>query len=300
MSSSANSALWRLTSRKAPTIVRLAGNEKGWPFYCVHSISGDVVSLQRLADELEPGRPIFGFQIPSHRMSDGFGDSVESIAAQYVDLLIAQEPDRPFFLGGWSAGSFIALEMAQILKRRGRPVPLLVALDGFQYGTNAAEGQRRYYWHIIENLPHWFRNRFAETAARPSQTVRKTLRRATARAFSAESSGKRDSNVEKFLDTSVWPAEQAAFVRNLFGIVEKYEAMPYDGPTLVFAARAQHLLRAGQVEVTWRRIAKSAEIIEVEGSHVTMLRDPHVVGLANTLGQRLSEFDNVELYTLRE
>lgn len=292
MSSAANSALWRLATKKADSIVPLAGCGQGYPFYCVHSISGDASTLQHLAQRLGRYRPVYGFQIPAHRMTSDFASSVESIATRYVDLLAEREPNRPFFLGGWSAGSFIALEMAQILKRRGREVPLLVALDGFQFRTDAARGQRWYYWNVLRNLPHWLGDRLEEgkNGRGLLHSVRRRIRQmATPLLFG--SSDEHGSGVEIFLDTSVWPAAQAAFVRSLFETVERYEAKPYAGRVLVLAAKAQHLFRAGQVEATWRRIARSVEVIPVDGSHVTMLREPRAAALANRLSERFSELD---------
>jgi len=293
MSSAANASLWRLTAKNADVIVPLGGQGDGCPFYCVHSISGEVQTLQCLAKELGSDRRIYGFQIPAHRMTSEFGDSVESIAAQYVEHLIARERDTPFFLGGWSAGSFIALEMAQILKRQGRDVPLLIALDGFQYKTRAASGQQSYLWNFWRNLPHWLEDRLNEGGNGRGllHSAQKRMRRITASMLSTDGTVGPGSGVERFLDTSVWPASQAAFVRSLFETVERYEAKPYEGRVLVLAAKAQHLFRAGQVEATWSRIARSAEVIAVDGSHVTMLQEARVAVLALILRERFAAFD---------
>jgi thioesterase domain-containing protein len=292
MSSAANSALWRLTTKRADSIVPFGGHGHGYPFYCVHSISGDASTLQHLARQLGSARTIYGFQIPARQMTTDFASSVESIAARYVDLITKREPNRPFFLGGWSAGSFIALEMAQILKRQGREVPLLVALDGFQFKTDAAKGQRRYYWNILRNLPHWLKDRIEE--GKNGRGLLHSIRRRIGRiahVLSRDYTQKQGSGIEIFLDTSVWPAAQAAFVRDLFETVERYEAKPYEGRVLVLAAKAQHLFRAGQVEATWRRIAKSVEVVAVDGSHVTMLRESRVLALANRLSERFARLD---------
>jgi hypothetical protein len=195
MASAANAPLWRLTAKNADIIVPLGGQGGGFPFYCVHSISGEAHTLR------------------------------------------------------------------------------------------AASWHPSYLWNSCRNLPYWLENTLAE-----SDRKRCLLQKAQKRMRRVSASGP-GSNVEKFLDTSVWPEAQSAFVRSLFDIVERYEAKPYLGPLLVFAAKAQHLFRAGQVELTWKQISKSAEVIKVDGSHVTMLRKPRVANLANTLRERLVAFD---------
>ena len=288
----ANAALWRLTARNADIIVPLGGQGGGCPFYCVHSISGEVNSFHCLAKEVGQDRRIYGFQVPAHRMTSEFGNSVESIAEHYVELLLAREPRTKFFLSGWSAGSFIALEMAQILRRRGRETPLLIALDGFQFKTRVASEQPNYLSNLLRNVPHWLEDTLATDRKRGLiQRVQKRMRRAIALSPSSKRTSERLSTVERLLETSAWPEAQTAFVRSLFDIVEKYEAKPYHGPLLVFAAKAQHFFRAGQVEFTWKRISKSAEVIRTDGSHVTMLQEPRVANLAKSLRERLAAFD---------
>jgi len=170
---------------------------------------------------------------------------------------------------------------------------LLVALDGFQYRTDAKTGQRWHAWHTLRNLPHWLEDRLEEgkNGRGLLHSARKRLSRMAASVRSANSAEEQGSGIESFLDISEWPDAQATFVRSLFDTVERYDAKPYDGKVLVLAAKAQHLFRAGQVEATWRRISKSLEVVAVGGSHVTMMREPRVAGLAKSLAKRFAELD---------
>ncbi|HWA03382.1 MAG TPA: thioesterase domain-containing protein [Rhizomicrobium sp.] len=283
--------LWRLTSRALGPIAPLGGAGQGIPFYCVHSISGDVTSLQPLARELAADRRVYGIQIPKGRMNAQFAQSVASIAEFYSDALDAFQPEGPLFLGGWSAGSFIALEMAQRLAKRGRDVPLLVALDGFLFRSvhGPRPSELRFYSLFARNLPRWIE----EKAARPdaarsiARGIGKKLRRLSPRRPAGGAVPA--SDVDKFLDTSGWPPEQAAFVKILFDTIERYEPRDYCGRAVVYSARSQHLFWPGQVRGQWQHIARSAEIVDVDGSHVTMIQPPRVASLANHLRRRFAE-----------
>ncbi|MEI9930561.1 MAG: thioesterase domain-containing protein [Rhizomicrobium sp.] len=286
------SPLWRLTAKRASAIVPLGGQGNGWPFYCVHSISGDAMSFKSLALELGPARPFFGIQIPKERMNPGFVKSVRSIAEYYVETLSAFQPDGPFVLGGWSAGSFIALEMAQIFQERGRPIPLLVALDGFLYKAGASVSARHplYYWKLAQNFPYWVADKVTEgwNAQRAASRITQKVKSGVRSIFSLEHDAQPSSGVDQFLDTSRWPPQQAAFVRSLFDVIESYEPKPYTGKVLVYSARSQAFFHPGQVEATWKNIAARIDFVDVDGTHVTMIREPRVARLAVHLRKQLA------------
>ena len=292
MASGSQSPLWRLTAKRAAVIVPLGGGGDAAPFYCVHSIGGEVTSLRPLAKELGTDRRVYGIQVPREKFGDAFATSVHAIATYYVDLLTAGQPEGPILLGGWSAGSFIALEMAQILRLRGREVPLLIVLDGYQLrcGTSRNVWHPLYYWKIAQNLPHWIAYKVSEGLGGRGVAFRITqeLKRIIAAVFSLERNLQPLSMVDLFLDTSVLPPDQAAFAKSLFEAVERYEPKPYSGRVLVYVAKTQPFFSPEQVEITWRSIAKTIATVRVSGSHTTMIREPRVGALASHLRPRLA------------
>ena len=130
---------------------------QGPAFYCVHSVGGEVMSFRHLSNRLGPEQRFFGIQAPPELRSAEFASSIESMARYYVDELVAFQPEGPYLLGGWSAGSAIALEMAQQMRATGRTVDLLVAIDGAPPGTGAGTSpwSPTYYWKLFCNLPGW-------------------------------------------------------------------------------------------------------------------------------------------------
>src|SRR5262249_45979617 len=56
-------------------------------------------------------------------------DRFEAIAARYVEEVVAERPDGPIVLGGYSVGALVALELALQLQERGREVGPLVVFD---------------------------------------------------------------------------------------------------------------------------------------------------------------------------
>ena len=106
--------------------MRLAGRGRGTPIYLVHAIGGDVGFFSNFAEMVADERTVYGIQVPSDKVNAEFGASIYAIAEYYVDAITLLQPEGAVILGGWSVGSNITLEMAQILKRRGREVALLI------------------------------------------------------------------------------------------------------------------------------------------------------------------------------
>jgi pimeloyl-ACP methyl ester carboxylesterase len=147
------SPLWRLVPRKAGPITALSNGGIGPAVCCVHSLGGEVTDFRPLVRLLGPEQKVYGIQVPIENLNAKFAASVESMARYYADTLCAFQPEGPFVLAGWSAGSIIALEVAQQLKARGREVPLLVVIDGAlrNTGGGVSAWNPLYYWKLARN-----------------------------------------------------------------------------------------------------------------------------------------------------
>jgi amino acid adenylation domain-containing protein len=99
------------------------------PFFCVHPVGGNVLCYVELARCLGPDQPFYGLQ------AQGLGgqlsplESIEEMAALYVETIRAVEPHGPYRLGGWSLGAVIAFEMARLLHGMGEAVELVALIE---------------------------------------------------------------------------------------------------------------------------------------------------------------------------
>jgi thioesterase domain-containing protein len=289
MAGVSQSPLWRLVAKNARTIVPLGGDGEATPLYCVHSIAGEVTSFRLMAEKIGTDRCVYGIQAPKDRMSGDFASSVAKLAGYYADKLCEFQPDGPVMLAGWSAGAILALEMAQILKAKGREVEFLVALDGILYNTGAeiSRWNPLYYWKVAGNLPRWIADNVASGWG--ISGVYNRLKRELKLNLASLTGQKapRGSTVDAFMDTSILPAEQAAFARALFAALEDYVPKPYDGRVLLYAAKTQPLLHLLQVEAAWAKIANRVETLHLEGTHLAMVREPQVSRLVEHFRERL-------------
>jgi acyl transferase domain-containing protein/NADPH:quinone reductase-like Zn-dependent oxidoreductase/thioesterase domain-containing protein len=280
-------------------IVPFTEDGQGPPLYLVHSLGGEVASFRHLARLLGPGQRFHGIQAPPERQNAEFASSIESMARHYVDALLAFQPDGPYLLGGWSAGSTIALEMAQQLTAAGRRVELLVALDGapFNTGTGTSRWSPVYYWKLARNVPRWVADDLLLDFSFPvfARRVRNkvvSLVRSTVAALRGRRAAREEVN--GFMDTSYYSPTHTGFMNALFDALCTYVPKPYAGRVLLYQSRTQPLYHLLEVDRAWQKIAAAVEVVEVRGTHVTIVREPYIVPIADDLRKRLSKHQRTD------
>src|SRR5262249_15014831 len=98
-----------------------------------------------LARCLGTDQPFYGLHAPFGENARAVGETAEAIAARYIAAIQTVQPQGPYFLGGWSLGGVIALEMAQQLQMQGHEIGVLAimdsALSSVQRRTEAMMGE---------------------------------------------------------------------------------------------------------------------------------------------------------------
>ncbi|RKG80214.1 amino acid adenylation domain-containing protein, partial [Corallococcus sp. CA049B] len=256
------------------------------PLFLVHPGGGNVLAYSELARRLGPSLPVYGLQ---SRGLDGrpVVESIEEMAALYIEAIRTVQPQGPYQLGGWSLGGVIAYEMARRLREAGEAVELLVLIDAHAPGITPPS----------ETEPHF------SSEAR----VRIAFAQTTATAFgqelsvSAEALAQGDDEAmldhllhegvrARILDAHSGAAQLRALFRvfqaNLFA-QEKYVPRPYDGTALLLSASeaAAELPR----HRGWEPLVRGGlEVHDVPGSHHELLQDSHLAPIEERLRQVLA------------
>ena len=279
-------------------LVPLNDTRSGPAFFCVHSVGGDVMAFRHLAKRLAPDSKFYGIQVPPEKRVPEFASSVETMARQYVDELLAFQPQGLYLLGGWSAGVSLSLEMAQQLEARGHTVGLLVALDcaPFNTGGESRRWNPLYYWKLLCNFPRWLADSLGsdltwKTAFPWSRNKLVALVKKTVAGLRGEEDLAK-YEVEGWLRSSEYSERQLQFSQSLFSALHRYIPKPYKGRVVVYQSKTQPLYHLLEVDRCWRKLAPQAEIVPVKGTHVSLIDQFHVDPIAQHLAQRLKEFRN--------
>lgn len=130
---------------EAPTIATLAlalADSSGWgallpaqtsgsrpPLFVVHDGAGNVAHSRSLAGELGPEQPIYGIRCEELNGTPLRAESLEDLAATYIERVRELFRHGPYVLYGASDGGTIAMEMSRQLKSADEQVPLVILGD---------------------------------------------------------------------------------------------------------------------------------------------------------------------------
>jgi len=93
----------------------------------------------RMAQRMQPNRPIYGLSHAYHAEFTQRPESIEKLAAKYLSEVKMVQPEGPYHLCGFSAGGMIAFEMAKQIKANGEQVADLTLIEPtFFQASNAA------------------------------------------------------------------------------------------------------------------------------------------------------------------
>jgi thioesterase domain-containing protein len=299
------SALFAIASRKSErAIVPInncaLGTDSLLPtFYCVHSASGVAgTDFLDLAERLEPSIRFFGIQAPPKHMPDGqFGNSVESIAEYYAQALVDFQPTGPFLLGGYCVGAVIALAIANNLRARGRDVGPLIAIDGVPENTGSARRrwEPQYGLELIRNVFGWLKHGDLMRNRTLGSLIWSISNNASAigRSLLGLKRGQKRGGgyaIEGIMDVSRYPPAHKSFINRLFNALFEYAPANYSGDVVVYEAAVKPLLYLPQIGHIWQKFAPQSEVVQIVGTHISMMHHPYVDALAKDIQTRISEY----------
>jgi thioesterase domain-containing protein len=226
-----------------------------------------------------------------------FGSSIESLARIYADALMEFQPRGSLMLGGYCVGAVIALEMAKILRARGRVIGPLVVIDGVPENTGVALNRwKPAYWiELVRKLPDWMRH----ADLMRNMTLRSLMRSLSRNAIAIGKGAIGRTRFENILggysidgamDLSHYPENQRAFINRLLRALFLHVPSPYSGDIVVYEAKTTQLLFLPRIGYTWLKFAPQSQIMGVVGTHIGMLQEPYVSAWASDLRDRISKF----------
>jgi thioesterase domain-containing protein/acyl carrier protein len=227
------------------------------PFFCIHGLGGTVLRFNALARHMGTDRPFYGVQAQGLEGDRAFHTNVEEMAAFYIKEIRALQPEGPYNIGGYSLGGLIAFEMARQLQADGQEVGVLALLDTYPGKPKST----KLLLSTLLTLPR--QEQLAYVAQRA-----KRIRRGIKRRFEA-----------LFLPR---PLKE---VRRVFAIAEdKYKPQVYFGSATWFRATEKGLRGVDNPTDDWSKwVTGGVEVHEISGDHGSILKEPDVAELAESL-----------------
>ncbi len=262
-------------------LVRInAGRPGVKPLFCVHGAAGNVLNFKVIADRLGASQPFYGLQAQGVDGRLPPLPSIEAMASRYIAAIRAVDPVGPYCLAGYSGGGVIAFEMAQQLQRAGAQVALLAMLDTL---APAAASARLSPLRKLWLMRHWS---LGFTLAWPER--RRTRRTEHANHLLALQALARGEPLTPELAS-------ARLFSHFVAAQSQYQPQPYAGDLLLLRAEQGYTpyLNAG-AQLGWQAlVGGSIRVVEIPGSHVSMLTEPGLTQLARALREHMAQSERV-------
>ncbi len=255
----------------------LHGDMNGGGFYCLNL-------ARSLGD-----RPFYALNTYA-RKGPPMPKSIETMAAAYIDMIRAVQPDGPYLLGGFCNGGAIAYEMARQLERQGAKVDLVMLVAYPAWST-------RFRWirRFIGALRLPLRLDFDEQAdlyevwrgraLRSAQLLREWRRRLTAATRPPLQSRARDGGVGEAREPYD-PEIARAYDR----LDDRHVPGRYHGRVVLFWPDEDREEIADDPTAGWGKVAPQIQVEIVSGGHLSC-----VIAHAKALADRMSaHMDAVE------
>jgi amino acid adenylation domain-containing protein len=243
------------------------------PLFCVHPAGGTVFCYRDLARHLGGDQPFFGLQARGLSGEASPHNTVEEMAAHYIDTIRSVQPVGPYRLAGWSLGGNLAFEMARQLREQGDEVALLALLDAGALPPDEKAA--------IEDFLPIIMGMFPAEENLPLEALRQLPAREQLDYFLKRAA-------EARLIDDVPGTTQAQHVFDVFRANLKamldYRPIEADVAITLFRAAEQTSKLAADPALGWTAYAKrGVEVHTVPGDHVHMVREPQVQHLATEL-----------------
>ncbi len=293
---------------QAPTVAQLAAViQKDWTpgwsslvpirssgskpaFFCVHALGGNVLEYRELARLLSEDQPFYGLQSVGLDGTHTPHTRVEDMAAHYIKEMRELQPNGPYFIGGRSLGGMVAFEMAQQLRAQGEETGLLALLDTYPSGYAKLLREQT-------TLRGRFHREVNRTKAHLANLGSLSLKEKVSYLFAKSKFAPRK------MKSHVWRRVINSFanlgrplpralqdIKELNSLaVRAYEPKVYEGHVTLFWASSD--LRASVDFVAgWRALAGGGiEVHEIPGTHLDIVKEPHVTELAKKLNSCLGQ-----------
>jgi len=254
------------------------------PFFCVHAVGGNVLEYYDLAKHLGMDQPFFGLQSRGLNGEASPHTSIDEMAAHYIREMRERKPVGPYFVGGRSLGGIIAYEMACQLRAAGQQVALVALLDSYPLGYEHLSANGSLVKQRTQRLWRRIRAHFENIQTLSARDklayifnkskygpvrVRSKLWRTIYRSY---------KNLGRDLPRTLNDVEQFNWLA-----AQSYRPKMYDGRVTLFWASKDLRAKFDMLE-GWRALARGGmDLHEISGTHLDMIKEPHVAELAQKL-----------------
>jgi thioesterase domain-containing protein len=260
------------------TAIRSGGSRR--PLFFLHETSGEVLSYEPLSRYLCDGLPIYGLRADR---GDAEGlVTIEILAERYASVIRSVQPEGPYRLAGWSAGGVIAYEVARQLLNDAESVEFLGLIDSRAMDESSLSEL------LTEEQVKWVLLRDFVRSSQPDLEE--------SRLSELKLLGSVDLAIDRCQQVGWLPPGSTEELLwryrrtwNLYMAFIKYRPQRLPIPVRLFSADIPDRADPSR---GWQAVAGDGLGIEpIGGTHMSIMAEPHVCKLAESIARILAEIE---------
>jgi thioesterase domain-containing protein len=262
----------------------LRAGDSGPALFLAPGLGGVALELCDLAREVRFPGAIYAMQPRGLDGREKPCGTAEEMAKFQLEAIRRLHPHGPYYLGGFSWGAVVALEMARVLRASGEPVAFIGLIEAqlpekfWPLGARVEFVMRRTRHHIetVRRLGRREKLRYLADRARPIV-------------------GRLGAFLGGLIEWSPYQVDDLPVVlhqvrESSIAAYRAYQPQRFLGPATYFKSKNGDPLSCDQLK-TWPRFLPNFEIRHVPGDHAGMLREPVVKLLAAEMSSALEASD---------
>jgi amino acid adenylation domain-containing protein len=255
------------------------------PVFIIHGAGLNVLNFINLCKHFDEDQPVYGIQGIGPNGYDKWYESIEEMAAHYIDAIVKVNPKGPYAIAGFSFGGVVAFEMARQLKEQGKTVSIVALLDSYvdssyYYASLSLKKLIRYYDinyrrldYLMEMLTSW-KSLKLRINAKKKYLLKIYF-------------GKKD----KMTEQEELALEQFIEANRMVNvIVDRYHLKPQNFEVDLFRAENDDSYKLDPIHLGWKKAAlKGVTIHNIPGDHLDIVAPPNDKILARMLQEILDK-----------
>ncbi|MFC5412531.1 amino acid adenylation domain-containing protein [Larkinella bovis] len=255
------------------------------PLYIVHGAGLHVLLFNTLAINMHPEQPVYGLQARGINSDDEPLESIEAIAAYYIDAIMAKNPDGPYALAGYSFGGTIAFEMSRQLKARGKEVKILAMFDSYADQSNFYDPFLKRLWNESATLLKERLFIFTLLLKYPQETIKEKTESLKRKVNQLYRRIRYNEDYMKVFHGNYYKVNESNIIA-----ARNYKLKPQEVKVTLFRAKKQIAYKADFEFMGWKPFALNGVTVhEVPGDHLNLFTPPNDKEFARILQNVLDE-----------
>lgn len=270
-------------------VVRLQPNGTKTPLIAIHNTG---VYYYHLSKRLNADQPLIALQlfdpsIPRRK----FPETLEEIAAEYVQLIHQFQPSGPYALLGWCVGGILAFEVARQLIQKDHEVKLLALIDSWAPGHLSRLSKWRAFlsdssYRLKLILADWrrvttYRQGLFEFLSK-RKIIKKILRR-----FGHETTERRQvAFEERHINVENYDRWLFNYLDN---VALRYAPQSYPGKLTLLCSATEPRGIFLDPKMGWGSFASAIDIAVIDGDHFTMFQGKGLQQMAEHISKAVAD-----------